>query len=365
LTLGSDFNKAETWSKSWSNTGNRTAPYSPGSGEINIGIYSQFFGDIKNGFVTATAGLRYDRITSEILKSSFFPNSIPREESFDVFAPSYGLTVSPLKFFTDSYSVTFYHNLGKGFVPQPAGNIAGFNIGKPDTTGHVEILQGNPDLKPEQNINVDGGLRVGLKTLGISLGFGFYRSIVENFSEYDYLTVPSGMTALYNGAAYPVSSIKTYKNNDDQTIMAGLEWNFEWNILGLFNRKEKLVLSTNGHAVLRSEVTSGNDKSEIKNVRNPNFTIGLTYDDSRFLSARLITRYSGEQTDTDWTANIYPNPDVVYPPFLITDFALRTRINEHHAICGQISNVTDENYYEKRGYNLPGRTFGLEYELSF
>jgi vitamin B12 transporter len=30
-----------------------------------------------------------------------------------------------------------------------------------------------------------------------------------------------------------------------------------------------------------------------------------------------------------------------------------------------MNNITDENYYEKRGYNLAGRNFSVRYALSF
>ncbi|NJO03246.1 MAG: hypothetical protein HC880_17595, partial [Bacteroidia bacterium] len=38
---------------------------------------------------------------------------------------------------------------------------------------------------------------------------------------------------------------------------------------------------------------------------------------------------------------------------------------DRHTLSLQISNLTDENYYEKRGFNLPGRAFYLRYTLEF
>lgn len=365
VTFGLDYNRAEAWSRKWEQSGHEIAPYSPNSIQKDLGLYTQVFGDLKDGFVTATAGFRFDRITAEIPESKFFPNNAARDESFNVFSPSFGLTLSPLKTVIKNAAVTLYTNLGKGFIPQSAGNIAGYSIGAPDTTARVQILKGNPDLKPEENITVDFGVRTSLEKAGVSLGFGGYRTVVENFVEYSYNDVPEGLKEVYQGDTFEVATIKTYKNNDDQTILAGLEWEFDWNILRLFNRKEKLVFSTNGHAILVSEIISGADTSEVHNVRNPQFTVGLTYDDMKHLSFRLSSRYSGEQLDTDWSSSVYPEPDIIYPPFLVTDLSMRVKINENHSIGAQISNVTDENYYEKRGYNLPGRTFGLDYELSF
>jgi outer membrane receptor protein involved in Fe transport len=365
VTLGLDFNAAESWSRKWQGIDDEIAPYSPDSREKDVGIYTQLFGDVKDGLATAVVGLRFDVITTEIPESDFFPNNKPREETFNVFSPSYGLTFSPLKLLGDDYSLTVYHNLGKGFVPQPAGNVAGYGVAEPDTTGRVQVIRGNPDLEPESNITVDGGIRAGVKAVGLELGVGVYRTIVENYVKSVYDEVPDGMTETYDGATYPVAAIRTYENNDDITTMAGFEWDLEWNVLRLFDKPGKLAIGTNGHAVLLSENITETDTSEVHNVRNPNYTISLTYDDSRRLSARLQTRFSGRQKDKDWAAGVYPTPEIIYPPFLVTDFAMRVKVNEHHAVGAQVSNITDENYYEKRGYNMPGRTFGLSYELSF
>ena len=365
LTFGIDVSRAEAWSKKWDADGSEIAPYSPGSRQSDLGVYGQFYGDLRDGCATLTAGLRFDRITAEILKSKFFPNNKERSESFNIVSPSYGCTFVPTKLYTDDYAIGIYHNLGKGFIPQSAGNLAGYNIGKPDETGKVQVLRGNPDLEPESNITIDGGIRAGIRNAGLEAAIGVYHTVVENFVEYSYDSVPSGMSELYEGTLYPVGAIKTYKNNDDKTTMAGLEWNVEWNILECFDRSELLSIGVGGHSVLLSEAISGGDTSQINNVRDHNFNVSLTYDDQRVLRVRLQTRYSGRQTDTDWSASVYPYPDIIYPPFLVTDLSLRIGINEHHAINGRIANLTDENYYEKRGYNFAGRSFSLGYELSF
>jgi vitamin B12 transporter len=365
LTLGVDINNAESWSQKWDADGEEIAPYSPDSRQSDFGVYGQVFGDLRDGLATLTAGLRFDRITAEVLKSKYFPNNVERIESFNVMSPSYGLTFVPTKLVTDKVAIGIYHNLGKGFIPQSAGNIAGYSVSKPDTTGRVQVLRGNPDLEPESNITVDGGIRASVADAGLSAEVGVYRTVVENFVEYSYDSVPSGMSERYEGKKYPVAAIKTYKNNDDKTTMAGLEWNLEWNLLKLTGRQERLSIGTGGHTVLLSEAISGTDTSQIDNVRDHTFNVSLTYDDNRIMQVRLQSRYSGKQTDTDWSATVYPYPDIIYRPFLITDLSMHITISEHHAINGCIANLTDENYYEKRGYNLAGRSFSLGYELSF
>ena len=38
---------------------------------------------------------------------------------------------------------------------------------------------------------------------------------------------------------------------------------------------------------------------------------------------------------------------------------------ERHTLAVLVNNLTDENYYEKRGYNLPGRNLTGRYTLNF
>lgn len=363
FTIGLAYDKAENNTHSYQNEKIEIAPYSPDYGRSDLGVYTQCFIDFLDGLSTLSVGSRYDRITSEIFKSVYFPNNLANNETFNVFSPSYGLTFSPFNTTSDNIQLTLYHNIGKGFVPQDAFHLAGYNISQPDTNGRVQIEKGNPELKPEKNISIDGGIRGALKSMGLSLEFGGYYTVVTDFVEISFDSVPKGKTANYNGIPYPVASIKTYRNNDYKTKMAGLEWNLEWNILSLFKRSEKLSIICDGHAVLFSEKVTADDTSEVLNIRNPNFSICLSYDDNRRISTRLTSRFSGKQKDTDYSAN-YPQPDIIYPAFLITDFVLQIKLSKNQKVGAQIQNITDENYYEKRGYNLPGRSFGLEFEIS-
>jgi len=376
LTIGFDYSRAEAWSEQWKDALTPKAPSSPDSRQSDAGVYGQVFADYNNGRATATLGLRYDNISVKMLKTDLLPNVRERSESFNVVSPSYGLTFSPVM--TNSYLLSLYHNLGKGFMPQSASNLAIYNVSAP-TRDSVDLTVGNPDLDPEENITVDGGIRFNMFRYSLDASLGAYYTVVDNFVLNSSSAVAQGMKAEYNGKSYSVRKIATYRNSPYETRMAGLEWNLEWNILSLFKCSEKLSLSTNGQATLLSETVNMSiygrdtvlDTMEVNNVRNPNFSVGLTFDDNKRICARLSTRYLGKQKDTDWSASTYKyrgvnvQPYIIYPEFLITDFSLRVRITDRHTVSAQISNITDENYYEKRGYNLPGRTFGLGYEVSF
>jgi len=47
------------------------------------------------------------------------------------------------------------------------------------------------------------------------------------------------------------------------------------------------------------------------------------------------------------------------------DFSAGYTLADHHTLSVLVNNLTDENYYEKRGYNLPGRNVTGRYTLTF
>jgi outer membrane cobalamin receptor len=42
------------------------------------------------------------------------------------------------------------------------------------------------------------------------------------------------------------------------------------------------------------------------------------------------------------------------------DLATTVRVTRSYSVALLVSNLTDENYYEKRGFNLPGRSVRLK-----
>ena len=73
---------------------------------------------------------------------------------------------------------------------------------------------------------------------------------------------------------------------------------------------------------------------------------------------RLSGRYVGERLDTDFTD--FANPgDVRYPEFLVFDLSGSLQMAERYRLTAEVSNLGDENYYEVRGYTMPGRELRL------
>ena len=91
-------------------------------------------------------------------------------------------------------------------------------------------------------------------------------------------------------------------------------------------------------------------------------TYGLEYA-RKGLSARLSGRWVGKRYDTDNT-DLVKRPEIEYAKFMVLDFSTTIPLRKKDKLILQLNNLTDENYYEKRGYNLPGRNFRISYAIS-
>ena len=57
--------------------------------------------------------------------------------------------------------------------------------------------------------------------------------------------------------------------------------------------------------------------------------------------------------------------EIEYPAFMVLDFTASYTFKKLHSVGLYVNNLTDENYYEKRGFNLPGRNVALRYTIRF
>ena len=102
----------------------------------------------------------------------------------------------------------------------------------------------------------------------------------------------------------------------------------------------------------------------IKNVASANWNVGLEYDDRSRFRIGALGRYVGTRTDNDFS-DFSDVSDIEYPPFAVLDLTGGVRVTRRIRADVQVNNVTDENYYEKRGYNLPGRAFTVRVSTAF
>ena len=58
--------------------------------------------------------------------------------------------------------------------------------------------------------------------------------------------------------------------------------------------------------------------------------------------------------DDDFVAWWAPG-EIRYPAYLVGDLNVSVRLGDRYDLGVDVNNLTDEDYFEVRGYNLPGR----------
>jgi outer membrane receptor protein involved in Fe transport len=104
--------------------------------------------------------------------------------------------------------------------------------------------------------------------------------------------------------------------------------------------------------------------SDIRNVADLTVLAGIDFDDLDRFGVRLSGRYVGDRLDTDFTDFLNPG-DVRYPEFLIVDLTTSLRLADRYSLSLEAANLTNENYYEVRGYSMPGRELRVGIEVGW
>jgi outer membrane receptor protein involved in Fe transport len=64
-------------------------------------------------------------------------------------------------------------------------------------------------------------------------------------------------------------------------------------------------------------------------------------------------------------ADLLANSLIEHPAFLIFDLQAAYPVKENLSVGLNVNNLFDENYTEKDGYNMPGRSFTVKAVLNF
>ena len=254
--------------------------------------------------------------------------------------------------------------IGRAYVTPDAYNVAGYSQTAPNATRQVAITQGNADLKNENSVTWDAGLRFDRPATGLSADVTFFSTQVKNRIT-TRTTNPVGETT---PEGYAVASRTTYVNANDSRIR-GLEAEAGYDFGALANNRYVLRVFAGGTSIFKAEdVTNNVDGSQtnraIFNVAKLSGNYGVAYGNTgKGLTARLTGHYVGRRQDTDFTD--VKSPQIEYPRYMTLDFSASYTFAGKHTIALLINNLTDENYYEKRGYNLPGRNISGRYAITF
>ncbi|TDE18350.1 TonB-dependent receptor plug domain-containing protein [Dyadobacter psychrotolerans] len=353
VIMGYDYLNASTNSRRWTNDTTERAPTQP---EYAI-ISSAFFAQALLNFdrLTVQPGIRYDNITFDVRETALLPTYKSGKKTNPFTSPSLGITYELVPFLRAKGTI------GRAFVTTDAYSVAGYNEVR-DSRGRIAVTAGNPDLKNENSVSWDIGLSFNKPKSGLSASVTYFSTKVENRIAKIITTVNE---PLPNNDV--IVSRATFVNAADAEIN-GLETEISYDFGALNNYKYSLRVFWNGTSIIKAkELIVGTDGSatsrDIQNVAKNTLNYGLEYDNLKWLRVRLSGRSVGTRTDIDYTDPI--NPEIEYPKYMVMDFTAVFKVAKNHDLALKINNITDENYYEKRGYNLPGRAVSVRYTVKF
>ena len=362
FTAGIDFNQIKQNDLRFNDRGivNPVRAQSPNFTQRNTGIYVQGELNFLNNRLNATAGIRNEIIAYNITGTDQFPS---RSETNNTINPSLGIN------FNFANNLFLHSTFGTAFTPVGAFEIAGYDERQVDQNNNdgsdtVNVWSGNPDLENQQSQTFDIGIRYSGEENPLSFDITFFYTRIQNNIVNNVIQFPGRLSE--SGAV--IRNFNTYANSD-QTNLNGLEFDLSYILPFGVN------LFANGVYILKAEEIREIFRQpepltlNMHNVANLNLNYGVSFDMS-WLSAHLTGRYVGQRFDTDWSYYLSSDnvagdyADIQYPAFMTLDLTTSVTIGTSKFTV-LVGNITDENYYEKRGFNLMGRNYMLRYSLNF
>ncbi len=352
LTFGIDHTVAGSASEVFSAPGTPTSPYNPDAEIRSTAAFAEGRLDLLgDGRLMGTIGGRLDRVSFDIDEATLMSGEVvhSNSESQTVFNPSGGLVYQP------GNGVRVHASAGRSFVTPSAFNVAGYSEANAGP-GAVVVSRGNAELRPETGVSWDVGIGISRPALGIDADITYFNTRIRDrvaavpviFD--DLRLTPTGDT---------IRAITSYANSDRGAIQ-GLELAASYDFGARAGYPYSLRLFGSATRMLDAYEITGDVTTDIRNVAEMTIVGGIEYDDLHRFSSRLSGRYVGERLDNDFSDFMNPG-DVRYPEFLVVDLTAALRVAARYRLTGGISNLLDENYYEVRGYPLPGRAlrFGV------
>lgn len=384
VVAGADYTALADESRVYSAADVRAAPYSPNAAMRSAAAFAEARFSFLGDRLTGNVGGRFDRVELELRDTPLRDDVIGGSETFSVFNPSAGLQYA----FANGFRA--HASAGRAFVAPSAFNLAGRTVNTDEDGARLYTI-GNPGVGAERSFTVDVGVGFARRRLGLDADVTWFRTRVDDRVTAVFLNFPdAGRPTDTEGT--PVSAVVTYVNANEAR-MEGVEWRLGFDLGAALGRRWSLRAFAGGthlseaEEVLRFASIDGDrfagqtgfrpeqvfdafvlgsetTTRDIQNVADATVNYGLEWDDLRRFSARVTGRYVGERIDVDFSdfSNI---SDIRYPAFMVLDAYAGVRLTRRYRAELLLNNVTDENYYEKRGYNLPGRSASVRLTVDF
>ncbi|MFN4144706.1 MAG: TonB-dependent receptor [Runella sp.] len=374
LILGADYTEARTdirrWTQGTAAQGfpvTEGRPSTPNSYITTWAPFVQVHWHLFNRRLIVNPSFRYDFITFGIAETPNFTGLKLLTGNNTFASPSLGIQ------YNITEKLTAHSNIGRAFRYARAFEIAGYFEEYIGT--NIRIQQGNPELKNEQSVTWDLGLRLSDLKKGYRFDVTYFSTNVQNRVRQELIQSRVGerFTSTLNGNTYTINRFQTFVNADQAQIRGlELEGGYDFGALNDYKRSIR-VFANATHFFKAQDITKATEANprdvvvDIRNVAKTTLGYGIEFDDMKSWQIRLTGRYVAPRFDND-----FGNLDLArrgalieYAPYMTLDLVVACKIQKQHTIALRMNNLTDENYYEKRGFNLPGRYTTLRYTFRF
>ncbi len=356
LTVGVDNLNIKNEGKSYNaKDGVEKMPYQPNFGNTTFGTFAQGNFKLADDKLNISAGARLDLINLTLEANEFMKNE-KKSETYNKFSPNVGVKYE----FVDNFNA--HASYGMAFLAPNAYQKAG------QYTGLYGTTKGNPDLKGETSGTFDIGFAYKFFEQGIDVDITYFNTNHKDFIVTERVN-PDGVP--YNGDEY-----STFKNAN-KANMQGIELMASYDFGVLFDNQFSLKTYINGTFMLKTEVEVNDKWEDMKYVRKKTVNFGVQFMSNNKWNFKLNGRFIGRRVEDNWYnpawyPNVRPTLPILadrtqheyvkagllhHPEFIVFDTHLYYNINKNFTVGINANNIFDENYTEKDGYNMPGRSF--------
>jgi vitamin B12 transporter len=363
---GLDVGVYDYHSERFESAGTPTTPYKPDNRHTNGALFAQVSYHYER--LDLNVGARYDRFDYHIEANEVL-HAAASDNTYHTFNPSIG---AQYRLFD---GLTAHSSFGTAFSVPDAYKTAGSYDVAIDYGTYIwkQAYVGNPDLKPEKSHTTDLGLNY------TAPNNTFHADITYFYTLHDDKIVEKSLT----------DGTKTYINANAST-MDGMEFIANYDFGSLFERRFSLNLYTSWTYLFdanfsqTTKSSAGTDSTynrDLLYVRKLNGNFGLSFRNQKGFSARLHARYNGSRLEkdsfsklrtgilkTDYTTEGgYTASEKIlkHPDYLLFDLSSQYTFQKRLSIGLTVSNLLDENYTDKDGYNMPGRQLKVNIGYSF
>ncbi len=343
VLVGTDLKVYDYVSNRFSAIGTPADPYKPNNKFTNVAAFTQLAWSVDR--LDLNAGVRFDRFTYHIDASDGL-KAPEADAHYNTLNPSVGAQYQFLK------NMKAHATFGTAFSVPDAFKVAG----KYTVSGKSYV--GNADLDPEKSRTSDFGVGYSSDKNSLRIDLSYFQTL------HDHKIVEEKMT----------SGEYTYANANDSK-MEGLELMSSYNLGQFLPQSPDLEAYVNFTWILRNDFTqlvgSALLTRDMQYVRRANGNFGLNYHHER-ISMRLNGRFIGSRLEKDsfsalrpgigaddyYAGGGYKTTDKIleHPENLLFDYSIGYAFSEKVNFGFTVSNLLDENYTEKDGYNMPGRS---------